>query len=93
MADHPLIKLKIRDTENIIYEGEVDRISSFNEVGRFDVLTMHANFISILHKKISLYQRNHMFKELDIEQAVMKVKNDQVHIFLGVEAFALEDLR
>ncbi len=93
MADQQVIKLIIRDTENIVYEGQIDRISSFNEVGRFDVLHTHANFISILHQEISLYERNQKIKQFDIEQAVMKVKNDVVHIFLGVEAFALDDLK
>jgi F0F1-type ATP synthase epsilon subunit len=86
-----LIKIKIRDTENIIFQGTVDRISSFNEVGPFDVYPTHANFISILRQKITLYKDREKIKELDVEQAVMKVKQDAVNIFLGIEAFMLEE--
>ncbi len=41
-------KVRIRDTESTVFDGEADRISSFNEMGPFDIYAMHANFISIL---------------------------------------------
>lgn len=89
---HPTaIKVKVRDSENIIYEGEVERISSFNEMGRFDVYPMHANFISIIRQELALYHNKEKVKELKLEQAVMKVRQDIVHIFLGIEALALDE--
>jgi F0F1-type ATP synthase epsilon subunit len=91
MAHLPPIKVRIRDTQNIIFEGDCDRVSSYNEIGRFDVYPMHANFISILHQEIALYNKKAKVKELKIEQAVMKVKQDVLHIFLGIEAFMLDD--
>lgn len=85
------IKIKIRDTKEIIFEGEADRISSFNEVGRFDVFPMHANFISIIQKELILYKGHQKVKEVSVEKAVMKVKQDSVHIFLGIEALEIEE--
>ncbi len=90
MSKVPL-KVKVSDTENIIFEGEVDRISSFNEVGPFDVYPMHANFISIIQKELSLYQHNKKIKEVKMEQAIMKVKQDVVHIYLGIETFLIDE--
>lgn len=88
------MKVIVRTTEDVVFSGEVERISSFNEVGRFDIYPMHANFISILNKEITLYHNKEKIKELTIEQAVMKVKGDVIHIFLGIEAlFVDEDLR
>lgn len=92
MSDKKIINVKVRDTENILFEGEIDRISSFNEVGPFDVYPMHANFISIINKKLTLYLKKKIVKELTFEQAVMKVKKDAAHIYLGVEMFLIEDL-
>jgi F0F1-type ATP synthase epsilon subunit len=91
MANQQLIKVKVSDTDTIIFEGEVERISSFNEVGRFDVYPMHANFISLIRQELTLFQKKVKVKEVKLEQAVMKVKKDIVHIFLGIEAFAIED--
>ena len=45
MSDQKKLQVKIRDTENILFEGESDRISSYNEVGTFDIYHAHANFI------------------------------------------------
>jgi hypothetical protein len=90
MADKKLLKVKVRDTENILFEGEIDRISSFNEMGPFDIYPMHANFISIINGKVTLYNKKQVIKELDFEQAVIKVKKDEAHIYLGIEVFLIE---
>ncbi len=90
MASVP-IKVKVSDNQSTIFEGEVDRISSFNEVGPFDVYPMHANFISIIQKELSLYQKHQKIKEVKLEQAIMKVKKDIVHIFLGIETFLIDE--
>ncbi len=84
-------KVKVRDTENTIYEGDIERISSFNEVGPFDVYPMHANFISILRQELALYSNGQKVKELKFEQAVLKVKADTANIFLGIEVLFVDE--
>ncbi len=91
MSDNKLIKVQVLNTEDMIFEGEVDRISSFNEVGAFDVYPMHANFISIIGEKLSLYNKHKIVKELEFEKAVMKVRQDIVYIFLGMEVLFLDE--
>ena len=85
--------VKVRDTENLIFEGDIERISSYNEVGPFDIYPMHANFISILRQEVSLYNGGQKVKELKFEQAVMKVKSDAVGIFLGVEVLFVDEAK
>ena len=91
MSDQKLIKVIIRDTENVLFDGYVERITAFNEMGQFDVYPMHANFISILTQQVTLYHNKEKVKELKIEKAVMKVKQDVAQIFLGIEAFFMDD--
>lgn len=86
----PPIKLTVRDAENIIFEGEVDRISSFNEVGRFDIYPKHANFISIIRQQLTVYNHHQMLKDLKIEQAVLKIKDNVANIFLGIDTIMVE---
>lgn len=83
-------KVTIRDTENKLFEGECERISSFNEVGPFDVYPMHANFISILRQELTLYKEHKPIKEMKFEQAVLKVKADVASIFLGIEVLFVD---
>lgn len=85
------IKVMVRDAENILFEGETDRISSFNEVGRFDIFPTHANFISIINQQLAIYKNNQKIKELKVEQAVLKVKKDVVSIYLGIETLIVEE--
>ena len=91
MSEQKVLRVKIRDTENILFEGEADRINSFNEIGAFDVYPMHANFISIIKAKLSVYLKKEKIKELTFEQAVLKVKKDEAHIYLGIEVFLIDE--
>jgi len=91
MPDKNLLKVKVRDSQNTLFEGEIDRITSINDVGTFDIFPMHANFISILKSKLIFYNKNKKIKELEIGQAVMKVKKDIVKIFLGIEEIPLDE--
>lgn len=84
------IKVKVRDSEGILFEGEIDRITSFNEAGRFDIYPMHANFISIINQQLVLYNHNEKVKELTVEQAILKVKQDIVQIYLGIEMLMVD---
>lgn len=83
------IKIRVRDAQNVIFEGEVDRISSYNEVGAFDIYPMHANFISIIRKELVLYKDKKRVKDIKLEKAVMKVKKDVVKVFLGIETISI----
>ena len=87
-----IFKLKVRDAHKIIFEGEVDRISSFNEVGPFDVYPMHANFISIIQKELTVYKDKKKIQDIKLEQAVLKVKQDIAKVFLGLEIISFEEM-
>jgi len=91
MANPKSIDVKVLTTEETLFEGTVDRISSYNEIGAFDVYPMHANFITILGKELILYDKHKKVKELKFEQAVMKVKKDIVYIFLGIEVLLIDE--
>ena len=84
-------KVKISDTEHVLFEGDVERISSYNEMGPFDIYPMHANFISIVRQEVILYNAGQVVKNFKFEQAVMKVKADSAHIFLGIEVLFVEE--
>jgi F0F1-type ATP synthase epsilon subunit len=91
MSDAKLLNIRVRDTEHVLYEGQADRVNSYNEMGPFDVYPMHANFISIIKTKLTIYLKKEKLKELSFEQAIMKVKKDVVHIYLGIEIFAIDE--
>ena len=45
------IKVRIVSPKETIFQGEVLSISSTNSRGRFDILPLHANFITLIENK------------------------------------------
>jgi len=76
----------IRSPEKIVYQGEVKALSSINEKGPFDILGSHGNFISFVRKSITLHEKSGEKKEMKIDSGVLKVQENKVDIFLGIEA-------
>ena len=80
------LSVKIKTAEAILFEGEVLSLSSWNEQGPFDILPMHANFISLIQKGISLIQTDKKTKQIVLtERAVLHASSNVISIFLGVE--------
>ena len=79
----PTIHVIIKNKESIIYDGQVTAVSSFNDVGLFDVLPLHENFISLVKDKIIIHDNSGQ-KEFKINNGLLKVKDNKVDIYLGL---------
>lgn len=78
--------LHVRNPERIVFEGEVEALSSINDKGPFDVLGNHGNFISIVKDRLIIYHKGGKKEDMKIEKGVLKVVANDVHVFLGLEA-------
>ena len=74
----------VRERGGILYEGKVDSLSSYNDSGPFDVLPLHANFISLIKKSVSLRLRGKIVEELPIETGVIAVRENEIQVYLGI---------
>lgn len=83
MANYNL-HLIIKNRETILFEGDVFSVTSYNEIGRFDILPQHANFISLLKDKISYTDFDGKEVSISLNSGIIKVENNQVNIFLGI---------
>lgn len=79
-----LILLKIQTKEGTSFNDKVKAVTSFNDKGLFDVLAEHENFISIIKNKIIIHLETGESKEMKIDNGVMRVFGNEVHIFLGL---------
>ena len=77
------IHVTIKNRENTLFDGQVTAVSSFNDLGIFDVLPRHENFISLIKDKIILH-KNEKQKEFKIGQGVLKVRENNVNIYLDL---------
>lgn len=77
--------ITIKSPDKTVFSGEGIALSSVNDVGPFDVLPRHENFISILGKKIVIFQDKNQKQELEVEKGIIKARQNRVQIFLGIE--------
>ena len=76
------IKAIIRQSDAIVYEGEVETVSSTNEKGQFDILPHHAHFVGLIEKFVEV-RTNGQLKRWDIDRGILTVNDQQVEIYLG----------
>lgn len=92
MADSPAPKevakdrlyVTVRSRMGLAYDGELDAVTSYNSVGQFDILPQHANFVSMITKKIILHKGKDKAEEINVDKGVMMVSKNRVEIFIGV---------
>lgn len=90
MKNEATIHVVIKNQEGIMLDGNFTALSSYNEVGLFDVLPMHTNFISLIRNKIFLHNKNEV-KEMPIGMGILKVVDNQLTIYLGFTEIELKE--
>lgn len=84
MDNKPLL-LRVINREGIVFEGQVENLSSVNDKGKFDVLAHHANFISLIRDYLIIRTSDKKEQQINIDSGVMKVVDNSVNVFLGVK--------
>ncbi len=77
--------LKIVAKDGILFEGDIKSLTSYNDKGRFDILAFHANFISIIYKSIKIVDTKGNSKEMTIEKALLRNRQNNLEIYLGID--------
>lgn len=84
--------ISIKSPEKTVFEGIVTGVSSYNDRGPFDILSEHENFITIIKKKLVIFpfqtsgsSSKDSKMEWDIDQGVLKVRENKVNVFFGIE--------
>ena len=79
-----ILSVSVRDRSGILFEGEAEAVSSVNEKGPFDILPLHANFISIISRTLALHIKSNVRKEIPIQKGVLIVRENRVEVYLGI---------
>jgi len=80
------IDLIIRKRDGVVFEGKVYAVSSTNEIGPFDVLPLHANFVCTIKDYLTVHIDEALKneKKFPLETGVMRVKENKVEIYMGI---------
>lgn len=79
------LAVRVLSPTQTYYSGPAISLSARNKVGPFDILVNHANFFSLLTSgniRINTGQRTF---DIPIAQGIIKVKNNQVTLFIDIE--------
>lgn len=65
------------------FNGRVKAISCQNNLGDFDILPGHINFITLIFKKITIHSWNKEKIIHEFSRGVLEVSENKVNVFLG----------
>lgn len=78
------LAVTVASSEKTFYEGRARSISSVNSVGPFDILPQHENFVSLISKKVTIFDAAGKKYEYAILHGLLEVSGDIVRVFIGV---------
>ena len=78
------ISVVIRARSGILFQGDVDAVTSVNKVGVFDVLPWHTNFVSEIKDTIIVHMPQGLDTDFPITRGVIKVEDNSVEIYVGI---------
>lgn len=78
------IFISVRNRQESLFEGEVKAVSSFNEIGPFDILPQHANFISLIQKALVIHQIGGTRNEIKFDVAILRIVENKAEVYLGI---------
>lgn len=84
VSGKPTMKVKVYAPFKIYFEGEAQSVSAVNDVGPFDILPGHKNFLCMLVPCNLIVQAEGGAKTIKISRALMHVKANSIVVFVDV---------
>jgi F0F1-type ATP synthase epsilon subunit len=84
VADKPKVTVKVYAPFKVYFEGEAHALSAVNEVGPFDILPGHRNFLCMLVPCNLAVHTPSGKQNIKISRALMHVKANHITVFVDV---------
>lgn len=79
------IHIRILSPKKLIFEGQISSLSSENSAGKFDILSEHANFITLIENKpITLIQDSKTI-QFNFPLSIIYASKDQINVFTEIQ--------
>ncbi|MEK7504217.1 MAG: hypothetical protein AAB550_01820 [Patescibacteria group bacterium] len=78
-----MLSVQVRDREGIKFDGQAEILSSVNGVGPFDVLSGHANFISLIRKRVTIVESGGKKTEFNLQSGVIHILKNKCLVFIN----------
>lgn len=84
MDQQQRLQVKIFDKSKVFYEGGAWAVSSTNEIGPFDILSEHANFITVFREYVTVHKDEKNMQKFDFEKGIFHVRSNIVEVYVGI---------
>ncbi len=84
MMDTKKLQVKITSKDKTYYQGEAFAVSSKNEIGVFDILAKHANFVTTIMGYVDVHKDSQNKIRFEMDRGILKVRENIVEIFMGI---------
>jgi F0F1-type ATP synthase epsilon subunit len=83
MSNTPFLTVVMRNKDRILYSGNADAVSSYNDKGPFDVLAEHENFIALIKDKVIIHVTQKEEIETKIENGIIRVCDNKAYVYVN----------
>jgi F0F1-type ATP synthase epsilon subunit len=80
----PMMAVKVYAPFKMYFEGDAYSVSAINDVGPFDILPRHHNFLCMLVPCTLSIETTEGQRKVKISRALMHVRADRVVVFVNV---------
>ncbi|MBP7927958.1 hypothetical protein KAZ57_02320 [Patescibacteria group bacterium] len=78
------LNISVKDRKKVYFEGNASSVTSINIKGEFDILPMHADFITLVKKYVVVDRGLATQQQFDIDNGVLAVLANKVYVYVGV---------
>lgn len=82
--DNAKLFLNLKSREKIFFNDYCDIVSSTNDIGPFDILPFHINFICLMRDYVHVYVGDSKILDMKVGNGILKVEDNRISIFLDV---------
>lgn len=79
-----LLTVIVREKDKIVFNGSAKSITSTNEKGRFDILPLHTNFVSIIRETLELIKPDNSLHKIPIQRGILRIKENHIEVYIGL---------
>lgn len=83
-TDDQNLHVIVRSRSQTYFDGKAKSVTSTNDTGIFDILPLHANFITMIQQFITVLLPDGKEQKFEIKGGVMRVLGETVDIYLTV---------
>lgn len=80
------LHLVVKTRDGVTYDGKVRSVTTSNDKGTFNILPMHANFISLVNSVVTVEGDKDTKKEIEVQNGIIKVRENYIEIFVGIKS-------